>query len=342
MLEAYVPLRFAANAPRRALRDLTYTPAVRPVEHAASRYVRMFTARGARTCPCCTVLPVPYLRAPRPRTLRRHGTPCPSHRLPQPALPVRASRPLLARSAARGRTVACYCRPRRIQGANDTLPLISGEPFARLSSSRASSRPGRTSTALARWAWGRVRVAVVDDGPISCPALRLLPRSGCPCRPGRALRGGLHPLGVSCQRRPSDRPDTAPTSNKLLQHATRHVPSKARRRERSGTPTSDGTVARGCSAVRVSARDLVPSTVVHYQPKADLATGTVTSVEALVRWHHPEHGLLRRGSSCRLPADLPDHAGSRSSSSTTPCPRLGVGGPRLDLRVAVNLSMPTC
>ena len=32
--------------------------------------------------------------------------------------------------------------------------------------------------------------------------------------------------------------------------------------------------------------------VVHYQPKADLATGAVGGVEALVRWAHPQRGLL--------------------------------------------------
>ena len=32
--------------------------------------------------------------------------------------------------------------------------------------------------------------------------------------------------------------------------------------------------------------------VVHFQPKASLATGKVTGVEALVRWQHPERGLL--------------------------------------------------
>lgn len=32
--------------------------------------------------------------------------------------------------------------------------------------------------------------------------------------------------------------------------------------------------------------------VVHYQPQADVATGQVHKVEALVRWQHPQHGLL--------------------------------------------------
>jgi predicted signal transduction protein with EAL and GGDEF domain len=30
----------------------------------------------------------------------------------------------------------------------------------------------------------------------------------------------------------------------------------------------------------------------HYQPKLDLRTGRVTSAEALVRWHHPQRGLV--------------------------------------------------
>ncbi len=32
--------------------------------------------------------------------------------------------------------------------------------------------------------------------------------------------------------------------------------------------------------------------VLHYQPKADVVTGRIVGVEALVRWNHPRHGLL--------------------------------------------------
>jgi EAL domain-containing protein (putative c-di-GMP-specific phosphodiesterase class I) len=33
--------------------------------------------------------------------------------------------------------------------------------------------------------------------------------------------------------------------------------------------------------------------LLHYQPKIELATGAIVGVEALIRWQHPEHGLIR-------------------------------------------------
>jgi diguanylate cyclase (GGDEF)-like protein len=79
--------------------------------------------------------------------------------------------------------------------------------------------------------------------------------------------------------------------------------------------------------------------VVHYQPKAALATGAVTGVEALVRWQHPERGLL-------APAEfLPAAEGAGLIGPLTfyvldealaDCARWRRRG--LDLSVAVNLS----
>jgi diguanylate cyclase (GGDEF)-like protein len=40
------------------------------------------------------------------------------------------------------------------------------------------------------------------------------------------------------------------------------------------------------------AADQSEQIVLHYQPKANLSSGEVTGVEALVRWQHPQHGLL--------------------------------------------------
>jgi diguanylate cyclase (GGDEF)-like protein len=80
--------------------------------------------------------------------------------------------------------------------------------------------------------------------------------------------------------------------------------------------------------------------VVHYQPKAELHSGEVTSVEALVRWQHPKHGLLppvefipvaeRTG----LIRPLTLYVLDRAVRQLREWEELG-----LDLRVSVNLAM---
>ncbi|HEY3550034.1 MAG TPA: EAL domain-containing protein [Gaiellaceae bacterium] len=42
-------------------------------------------------------------------------------------------------------------------------------------------------------------------------------------------------------------------------------------------------------------RDLQDELVLHYQPTFDLVSGEVEGVEALLRWQHPQHGLLAPG-----------------------------------------------
>ena len=78
--------------------------------------------------------------------------------------------------------------------------------------------------------------------------------------------------------------------------------------------------------------------VLHYQPKVDLRTGVVTGVEALVRWEHPDRGLL--GPAHFLP--LVEQSGLTRALTTFVLDRAldEIGEHRrrgFDLTVAVNL-----
>jgi diguanylate cyclase (GGDEF)-like protein len=91
-------------------------------------------------------------------------------------------------------------------------------------------------------------------------------------------------------------------------------------------------------------RDAVDSgqLVVHYQPIVDLGTGAVTEVEALVRWQHPERGLLAPGEFVPLAEQtgvmrkLTDHVLETALSQGARWRSEG-----LDIGVAVNVSAST-
>ena len=80
--------------------------------------------------------------------------------------------------------------------------------------------------------------------------------------------------------------------------------------------------------------------VVHYQPNADLQSGSVTGVEALVRWQHPEHGLIPPGDfvpiaeQTGLIRPLTLFVLDRAVRQVREWEELG-----LELRVSVNLAM---
>src|ERR1035437_7292636 len=63
----------------------------------------------------------------------------------------------------------------------------------------------------------------------------------------------------------------------------------------SGTDDADGA-ARLRTVDELQTAMTTDQFVMHYQPKVDLKTGGVHSVEALVRWDHPTRGLLYPGS----------------------------------------------
>lgn len=60
-------------------------------------------------------------------------------------------------------------------------------------------------------------------------------------------------------------------------------------------PLTAATPARATlsfSSAEVHAANREKQWVLHYQPKVELQTGKLTGMEALVRWNHPDHGLV--------------------------------------------------
>jgi len=80
--------------------------------------------------------------------------------------------------------------------------------------------------------------------------------------------------------------------------------------------------------------------LLHYQPKLDVASGAITGAEALLRWDHPEHGLIPPGRFIPLAEELGlivgigDWVIRRACADAARWPHAGGKA----LRVAVNVS----
>lgn len=79
--------------------------------------------------------------------------------------------------------------------------------------------------------------------------------------------------------------------------------------------------------------------VIHYQPQYDVASGDMTGVEALLRWQHPELGLLGAGPlvtsarAARLECELTEHAHRVALTEIATWPRA-----LAKLRVSLNIT----
>ena len=82
--------------------------------------------------------------------------------------------------------------------------------------------------------------------------------------------------------------------------------------------------------------------VLHYQPKVDLRNGRIVAAEALVRWQHPEHGLLPPGRFVPLAEELGlitrigEWVIQQACRDAAAWTRAGLG----TLRVAINVAKP--
>jgi diguanylate cyclase (GGDEF)-like protein len=118
------------------------------------------------------------------------------------------------------------------------------------------------------------------------------------------------------------------------------------RAKRDRTPFSFYGIELGQGATRLRLADELSAAidddrlVLHYQPQLDLRSDELTTVEALVRWQHPEHGLI-------LPMrflPLAEEAGLMSrltewvlTTALRQCAQWRAAG--RDLRVSVNVSV---
>jgi diguanylate cyclase (GGDEF)-like protein len=176
---------------------------------------------------------------------------------------------------------------------NDTLGHAAGDELLRHIGPRLRTALGPADV-LARLGGDEFGIIVrrdEDDRPIVV-AQRILDALETPFQ----LRGiGLQvggSIGIA------HHPEHADDASGLLQHAD--VAMYVAKERRTGVEvyepghdrhTRDQLALAGQLRAAIAGGELV----VHHQPKVDLATGAITSTEALVRWEHPTEGLLAPG-----------------------------------------------
>ncbi|MGH8576844.1 MAG: putative bifunctional diguanylate cyclase/phosphodiesterase [Gammaproteobacteria bacterium] len=81
--------------------------------------------------------------------------------------------------------------------------------------------------------------------------------------------------------------------------------------------------------------------LLHYQPQIDLRSGALCGIEALIRWHHPEHGMVAPGQFIPIAEETGLIGPIGEWVLRTACRDIegGAAGGLANVRVAVNVSM---
>jgi EAL domain-containing protein (putative c-di-GMP-specific phosphodiesterase class I) len=110
---------------------------------------------------------------------------------------------------------------------------------------------------------------------------------------------GEHHLRITVSIGISTYPDNGTDAEKLIKHADTamyHAKQSGRDnyklfRPNMGLNAVERQSLEGQLRYALERQELI----LHYQPKVNLKTGAITGVEALIRWQHPERGLLLPG-----------------------------------------------
>jgi diguanylate cyclase (GGDEF)-like protein len=178
----------------------------------------------------------------------------------------------------------------RFKEVNDTLGHAAGDSVLRDFAARlqAAVRKGDTMARL-----GGDEFAVIVTARQSDDVLSVIQRIQAAAERPFNVQG--LPIGLEVSIGVAHYPEHGSDPETLTRHAD--IAMYAAKVARAGYAFYDAATSQadtGKLTIVTELRRAIENDelVLHYQPKADLETGQVASVEALVRWEHPERGLI--------------------------------------------------
>ena len=237
---------------------------------------------------------------PRPRLPRREAPKLDSHYLARhDALTALPNRVLLQEEAQRrimrlngaGELALILMDLNEFKEVNDTLGHYAGDQLLRQVGERLGRFGGEQETVVARL--GGDEFAIIRGGVDPVGAEQLALRVSESLRKPFLISGMT--LEIDASMGIAMAPSHASDYEGLLQRADSAMYGAKRAHMGIGMHTTEQEAAnRQKLALASDLRRAIEGgqLSLHYQPKAALATGNISGVEALVRWQHPERGMI--------------------------------------------------